>query len=119
METYTTGLLTDQDANNRPIQPLGVVSLAVDIGGRFEVIHFKVVERLAVLVIIGCAYCDKHVEAIKPRQHVVEIEDGTTVPIIWKSPTLPQGSIPLPDQQQYPQRNEEVRRESRPQVRFG
>ena len=90
-----------KDANNRPIQPVGVVSLAVDIGGRVEVINFKVVERLAVPVILGCDYCDKHVEAIKPRQRFVELEYGTTVPIIRKPPTRPQGSIPLPDQQQY------------------
>jgi len=91
--------LTTTDANNRQIQPLGIISLAVDIGGRVEVINFKVVERLAVPVILGCDYCDKHVEAIKRRQRIVELDDGTIVPIIRKPPARPQGAIPLPEQQ--------------------
>ena len=93
--------LKTRDANNRPINSLGVISLAIDIGGRVEIMDFKVVERLAVPVILGCDYCDKHVEAIRPRQRVVELDDGTTVPILRKPPTRPHGAIPLPEQQEY------------------
>ena len=66
-----------------------------------EIISFKVFERLAVPVILGWDYCEKHVEAIKPRQRIVELDDGTTVPIIRKPPPRQEGSIPLPEQQEY------------------
>ena len=103
MKTHPSRPITGQveGRENRTINSLGVVSSAVDIGGRVEIINFKVVERLAVPVILGCDYCDKHVEAIKPRQRVVERDDGTTVPIIRKPPPRQEGSMPLPEQQEY------------------
>ncbi len=71
-----------RDANNRRVQIAGTVKLAVRIGHTTDNINFNVVERLGTEVIIGCDYLDKHVEAIRPRQRRVEMDDGTTVPIV-------------------------------------
>lgn len=79
-------LINTKDDNHTPINKLGVSSLAVNIGGRVEVMKFKVVERLAVPVIISCEYCDENVEVIKPRQRIVQLGDGTTVRIFRKPP---------------------------------
>ena len=71
-----------RDANNRRVQISGTVNLTVRIGNRTENVRFNVVERLGTDVIIGCDYLDKHVEAIRPRKRAIEMDDGTTVPII-------------------------------------
>ena len=89
------------DANKRKVEIDGVIDLSVNIGGRVETVRFNVVPRLAVDVIIGCDFCDKHIEAIRPRKRLVEIDDGTTVPIVRRPSKRATGSIPLPDEQQY------------------
>lgn len=58
--------LKTRDTNNRQINSLGVINLAVDVGGTVEVMNLKVAEQLALPVIVCCEYCDKHVEAIRP-----------------------------------------------------
>lgn len=89
-----------RNAKNRPINTLGVVSLVVDIGGRAEVMNFKVVKRLAVPVILGCDYYDKHAEAIRPRQVIVELDDRTTAPILRRQLRRLVGTILLPEQKE-------------------
>ena len=59
------------------------------------------VPRLALDVIISCDFCDEHIEAIRPRKCIVELEDGTAVPIVRRPDKRPAGSIPLPDEQVY------------------
>jgi len=49
-----------RDAGNRSVAILGTVNLAVELGSRTEMVTFKVVERLAVDLILGCDFCDKH-----------------------------------------------------------
>ena len=53
--------------------------------------QFIVCEKLAVRVILGCQFCDQHVEAIRPRKRIVEMDDGSTVPIV-RNPTAPRRS---------------------------
>jgi len=89
------------DANERQVEVDGVIELSVIIGGRVESVQFNVVPRLAVDVIIGCDFCDKHIEAIRPRKCIVELDDGTAVPIVRRPDKRPAGAIPLPDEQVY------------------
>lgn len=42
------------------------------------------VKRLATSLILGCDFCDKHIEAIRPWKRLVKLEDGTTITIIRK-----------------------------------
>ncbi len=71
-----------RDANKRQLRLAGTVDLRVTIGNRDQLVTFYVAEQLATPVILGCDFCDEHIEAIKPRRRVVELVDGTTVPII-------------------------------------
>lgn len=77
-----SGLLKTRDASNRKINTVGVINLAVDIGGRVEMVKFKVVERLALPIIVGCGYCETYVESVKLKQRTLELDDGTAVPIL-------------------------------------
>ena len=61
--TSTTKIV---DTNERQVEVDGFIELSVNIGGRIESVRFNVVPRLAVDVIIGCDFCDKHIEAIRP-----------------------------------------------------
>ena len=90
-----------KDANNRRITIEGTINLAVQVGTRFEIVKFNVVERLGTDVILGCDYCDKHVEAIRPRRRIVELDDGTTVPILKKPEGRAKHAVPLPAEQEY------------------
>ena len=71
------------------------------MGSRFEVVKFNVVERLGTDVILGCDFCDKHIEAIRPRKRLIELDDGTTVPILKRPESRAKHSVPLPAEQEY------------------
>ena len=90
-----------RDANNRLLPIVGKVALFVRLGSRLERITFYVSDRLAAPVILGCDFCDTHVEAIRPRRRVVELDDGTTVPIVRRPQKRSAKAPPLPEEQQY------------------
>ena len=85
-----------RNASNKPMIVCGEVELQVRLGQHTAKAKFYVVEKLATDVLLGCDYCDKYVEAIKPRKRVVEMEDGTEVPIIRKPSTRSKEAAPLP-----------------------
>ena len=69
------------DANNNPLRTIGMTKLPVRLGRLLVRVEFIVCDTLAAPVILGADYCDKFVEAIRPRQKLVELEDGSSVPI--------------------------------------
>jgi len=83
-------------ANGKPIDVAGRVYLTVRLGTQVSKREFLVCERLATDLILGCDYCDRHVEAILPRKRLVKLDDGTTVPIVRKASARPPGSPKLP-----------------------
>ena len=90
-----------KDANNRRVVIAGTINLTVQVGKRREVVKFNVVERLGTDVILGCDYCDKHVESIRPRKRLVELDDGSTVPILKRPEGRATNAVPLPAKQEY------------------
>ena len=90
-----------RDAGNRSVNICGTIDLVVELGSRLEVVQFNVVEKLAVDIILGCDFCDKHVEAIRPRRSNVELDDGTTIPIIRRPSTGHKDAVPLPEAQEW------------------
>lgn len=70
------------DANNRPLNMLGTVNLVVQLGTFVVRDVFIVCRTLAAPAILGADFCDKYVEAIRPKKRHVELDDGTTVPIV-------------------------------------
>ena len=74
-----------RDASNRRVRITGSLSLYVRLGNRSERVNSDVVQNLGAEVIIGCDYLDKHVEAIRPRKGIVELADGSTIPIVRSS----------------------------------
>ncbi len=71
-----------RDASNRRVSILGKLRLRVRLGGRTEWVHFNVVHNLGTDVILGCDFLDRHVDAIRPRNRLVTLVDGTSVPIL-------------------------------------
>ena len=90
-----------KDANNRRVVITGTINLAVQVGTRQDVVKFNVVERLGTDIILGCDFCDKHVEAIRPRKRLVELDDGSSVPILKRPEGRAKNAIPLPAEQEY------------------
>ena len=68
-------------ANGRPLQTVGVTTLHVRVGTEGDRQQFIVCEQLAVDVILGCQFCDQYVEAIRPRDRTVVLNDRSVVPI--------------------------------------
>ena len=60
----------------------GTIRLSVKIGAQTEEVQFLVAEKLAKVIILGCDYCDQHLESIKPLRRIIEIDDGSTTPIV-------------------------------------
>ena len=69
-------------ANSQPLAIKGTVDLMVQVGNCKDHVVFYVAPSLAAPVILGCDFCDRHVEAIQPRRRVVEMDDGSTIPIL-------------------------------------
>lgn len=91
-----------RDASNRIVMIGGTITLVVNIGNRTSTnVTFNVVERLGTDVILGCDFCDSHVEAIRPRLRVIELTDGTAVPIIKGPPKRSSNLVPLPKEQEF------------------
>ena len=89
------------DANNKPLSMLGIIDLLVRLGTYLVKVDFIVCDRLAAPVILGCEYCDRFVEAIRPRKKLVELEDGSTIPITRRSLTRPPRAPPLLPSQEF------------------
>ena len=98
---YNLQRMDIRDANNRRVKLDGVINLQVRLGNRIETVHFNIVEKLGTGVILGFDYLDKHVEAIRPRRRVVELADGTTIPIMKR--ILGRGKQPdlLPEEKEF------------------
>ena len=65
-----------KNASRNPVPIAGTIRLSVKIGSKTEKVQFLVAEKLATAIILGCDYCDQHVECIKPRRRIIEIDDG-------------------------------------------
>ena len=65
------------DANRNPIRMIGKIELVIQLGNWISKTSFIVCEKLTVPVILGCDFCDKFVEAIRPLRRVVELDGGT------------------------------------------
>ena len=92
---------TFADANGRPLRAYGTVTLVVRLATRTMKCKFIVCERLAAPVILGCDFNDKFVEAIYPRRKMVELDDGTKVPIVRKPAIRRADAPPLSSEQEY------------------
>lgn len=79
----------------------GNVDLAVKVGSQLAVVQFYVVYKLGVDVILECNLRDKHVEAIRPRRHVVKLDDDITVPIIRDAITKTKNKVTIQETQIY------------------
>ena len=89
------------DANNNPIRMTGLVDVVVRLGSRIAKAEFILCERLAAPVIVGCDFCDLFVEAIYSRKETIELDDGSTLPIVRRPLKRSPKSPPLPTSQEY------------------
>ena len=89
------------DAKSNAIHVKGITRLLVRLKTRAYWVEFIVCDSLAAPAILGCDFCDKHVEAILPRQRSVELEDGTTIPIVRKPPGRVREAPPPPVVQEW------------------
>eukprot|EP00171_Calliarthron_tuberculosum_P022177 IDg22177t1 len=71
-----------RDANKRPIQVVGAISLCVQLGTQLVMDEFLVCERLAAPVILGCTHMDRHVRAIFPMEKRILLQDGSSETIV-------------------------------------
>ena len=74
-----------RNASGSSVPIAGTIDLVVQVGESIEHVNFLVAKKLATSVILGCDFCDRHVESIRPRDRTVVMDDGSTVPIIRKS----------------------------------
>lgn len=66
---------------------------------------FIVCERLAAGLVLECNFCDKFVESIRPRKRCVEMDDGSTLPLVREPSRRVAEAIALPAKQEYPALN--------------
>lgn len=90
-----------RDANNRSVHADYTIELVVNSGGRVENVRLNVVEHLPTQVIQECDCSDKHVETIRLRRNLVELANGTVVPIFRKPAPRAKEAITLPEEQDY------------------
>lgn len=71
-----------RDAGNHKVHTSGTINIAVKIGNNVEMVTFNVVERLSTNILLGYNCFDLHIEVIKSRQRLVELDDGMTATIV-------------------------------------
>ena len=96
-----------RNASGKAVPIAGTIDLVTQIGTTSECVSFLVAEKLATSVILGCDFCDQHIDAIKPRLATVTMDDGSTVPII-RQPSKANTSTPLPDAQCFSTRKDKT-----------
>lgn len=84
-------------ANGRPLYIMGMNYLYVRIGRYVVRCNSYVCEKLATAYVLVGDFCDRFIEAIKPRKRLIKFEDGTQVPIVRNSSNREANSIPLTD----------------------
>jgi len=70
------------DANKNPISARGMITLRLSSGGFATDVDFVVVQRLAVPVLLGTSFINRHVEALYPRRQRVRWSNDVSVPIL-------------------------------------
>ena len=65
-----------KNATRKPVPIAGTVRLSIEIGAKTEKVQFLVAEKHATAIVLVCDYCDEHVECIKPRRRIIEMDDG-------------------------------------------
>jgi len=70
------------DAHKNPISARGMVTLRLHSGGFATDVDFVVVQRLAVPVLLGTSFVNRHVEALYPRRQRVRWSTDASVPIL-------------------------------------
>lgn len=73
-----------KDENDKPLHIEGQIRLRVRLGTTEELIKFYVAQILLNTMILGFEFFDKHVKAMRPCARTVELDDGTTIPILLK-----------------------------------
>ena len=82
------------DAGNRHINIIAVINFTVQPRTRLEIVTFKVVEKLAADVIIGCDFFDKDVYSIQRRKRSIEHDYGMTFSTVRKPMKRHKYSVP-------------------------
>lgn len=75
------------------------IDLSIEIGSQVAIVKDYVVDNLGADVILGCHFCDKHVEEIRPWRHTVEVDDGMTFLIIRDALTKTKTKVQIPKAQ--------------------
>lgn len=84
--------------NGNRISMRGVVTLQVELCAYRLALDFIIFNRLATTCIFGTDFFDRFVEAIRTNMTLVELDNGTTIPII-RNPKTP---APMVSAAQYP-----------------
>jgi len=68
------------DVNQNPVSARGMITLRLRSGGFAACVDFVVVQRLAVPVLLGTSFINRHVEALYPRRQRVRWFTDASVP---------------------------------------
>lgn len=88
-----------RDTNKKPLALAWQIILHVRLNDHTETVIFYIAERLAAPALLSCDFCEKHVESIRPRMRIVELEDGSSVSIVRAPRTRTATDKPLPHEQ--------------------
>lgn len=86
------------NAGGKSVPIVGTIELVVQIVTNTENINFLDAEKLATSVILVCGFCDIHVEATKPLLAIVEMDGGSTVPIVRQN-SKSNTNVPIHEEQ--------------------
>lgn len=77
------------------------INLLTNVKSRSTIVKCNVVERVGTKVILGWDFCDVHVEAIRRRKRVINLADGTIVPISKGPHKCSKNTVPITEDQEY------------------
>lgn len=89
-----------RNASGKDVPIVETIDLMVQIVMSTEFVTVLVVDRLAISIILECDFSNRHVEAIKLRLAIFEMDDGLTMPIVRKQ-SMANKKVTIPEEQQF------------------
>lgn len=77
----------------------GTIDLSVEVERHVAIVKFYILDKFGANVLLGCDFCDKEVEVIRPRRRSVELENDITVPVTHDALIETKTKVPIMEAQ--------------------
>lgn len=83
--------------DNQRVTIVVTVDLSVEVRSKVVHVNLYVVERLETIIILGCHLFVAHIEEIRSKRRIVDLQYGETFPIVRNAVTRSRNNVSFPE----------------------